>query len=284
METKETQLANPTEDQMAEMRKFSGEESTAGMARIPSLMFNGETGIFARQKMDKDGNVEVNEKGDAVIEQLGEVVDIVIVKVRRKAATDSRKEALVYSNEFDAANEEIALYSDDTREQVDFGLLADLKPKYKSLKMRQVLYVFFQQKMYKMLVKGTSLDPFWKYLASFGKDTVLRYRTVIGVESAENKDGDEYKVMKFAKGDIMPNWQAIWDELKTLDTQISSTAVKRANLLPASEEIKQPDPGDTAAAISEPPAPAGQPPAFTGDPTAVPAPPEDEVDVSQIPF
>ena len=273
--------AAPTKEELAEIRGFTGEAEAAGGARVPSLMFNGETGVFARQKIDIDGVVDVDEKGEPVIEEIGGVIDLVIVKVRRKVSTNSNhEEPLVYSNEHDAAKEEIALYSDETREQVNFGLFADLKPQYQTLRMCQVLYVFFQQRMYKLNIRGTSLDPFWKYLATFTKkDTVLRYKTMIGVEDEEKEIRGKiykYKIMKFARGDVMPKWRDIWEELKTLDTQISSTAVKRANLLPAPENIQQPDPGDTAAAISEPPNPIDAP--------AEPPAKEEEIKVEDIPF
>ena len=221
------ELSIPSSEEIEQIRQFTGEQSYQQVLKIPYLSFSGKNGMFSIQKEGKDSN------GKSIFKEIGESFEGVIIRVRKSIKSPQDVVPSYYSSEFDSYNEPINLFRSDTRGIIDSGLYADLKNKYgEAVGLAENVYVYFEEKIYKIQVKGTSLNPLWVYLQSFPKDdTVLRYLTVFSSKEEINKAGQKYKVLVLKKGDVFGNWKMIWSELKNLDLALSKTATKKSELL-----------------------------------------------------
>lgn len=226
-----------SDSELDDIRKFTGESGMIKPVRVPFLIFDARNGMFSKTTPEKDEN------GKSILENVGQSVTGVIIRMRKQIASSKDTKEKLYSREFEGYNDVVDLYSRDTKDVIATGTYTTLKDRFgkKAVKLNEVVYMFFEEQLLKLSVKGTSLAPLWEYASSFGKDdTVLRYNTILTSVDDSNEFG-EFKVLKFTKGEPVADWRKLWNELKVLDASISSTAVKHINkLVPGVSENELP--------------------------------------------
>jgi hypothetical protein len=219
MDEKNLIISNSNEE-LNEIRQFTGESQMA-ITKIPYLHFNG--------KPDSGDFGIISGKGQEKNEQiLGKEIEVVIVKARFQYQSKMGAKQDLYSSEVDNQNANVDIYESGVREPLESLPYKTVKEKYPDLKANIILYVFFQDKLWKLRVNGTAFGNFFDYAGSFRNDTFLKYYTKISSEKAVNDSGLPYQKMTFSKGELYPDWQLIWSTLKDLSENLKSTAQKRA--------------------------------------------------------
>lgn len=230
-------VTQPTLDEVNEMRIITGETGMANEGtRLPYLDFNGKPDGGKYSKV-----IGKDDQNKNILESIGETIEGVIIRVRKVIQTGLDTKQKLYSSEFDNYNEQIDVYDrSDTKNPIYTGTYYELTEKYRGiLKLQNVIYLFLptDSQIYKLRVTGGSLSNFWNYLRQFTRDkegkndTVLKYITRFGSMNAVSQMGLPYKQMTFEKVGETPQWKEIWQELKNLNTMISTTANKNKNLL-----------------------------------------------------
>lgn len=234
----ENQSLVPSPDEVIQMRNLTGETQTAmDGGGVPFISLHGQTGKDISGHFLKSTGKD--EKGKTQYEDLGASIQGVIIRVRKSCQTKMDAKRSLYTYEFDNKNEELELFERGSKQPIDKGNYYQLSASYPELKFGQVLYLFLstEEKVYKLGVGGGSLNNLWTYLKVFSdkKETVLRYITNFSSQEAMNPQNFPYMQMTFATAGETPDWQKIWNELKMLNSMISSTAYKKADILPANE-------------------------------------------------
>ena len=209
-----SKATNPTEDQIKDMRHFSGEEARSIMS-IPFLSFNGKDGIFYLPKYEEKEEPE----------SLGHSISVVIIRVRKRLDSKPGSPEEFYTAEFDSNTQPLELMQRGSQDVVDCGTYTELKSRFPQLQYREVIYFFFKGEIFKMSIGGASLSPFWNYLKSFGrKDTLLRYETTLGSVEEKHPQFGPYFRLSFGRGLEVPDWQGFWEQLQILrDTEVTRT-------------------------------------------------------------
>lgn len=221
----ELSLSVDNAEQIDYIKKLTGEFGVpAGMQWVS---FNGNTGKFYQGT--GDNKIEI---GDAVSGT------IVRVAVRVETQFESRVPVKVRSNELLNTQGEIELYSLDNNELVDTLEYAEAKDKY-DLKFSQILYIALDEmggEVVKLQVSSSrSLKALWGYLGSFGKDTVIRWKTSMGAAEFKAEKGGKFFHITFTRG----------EELDAETTQLMLTHLSAINVEPVKKASKMINDGDT---------------------------------------
>jgi hypothetical protein len=216
-----------TEQELNEIREFTGESSLMpNINKIPFIQFDGKTGMFSKVDGGKDAN------GKNILTPIGNELIGTIIRVRKQISSAKSSVLKVYSNEFNSYSDVIDIYDRAANNLIATASYSQLQEKYgkEVIKLSEIVYIFFEEKLWRMSVKGTSLNPLWDYLRSFGEnDTVLRYATHMTSYANKNDQGD-FMVMKFAKGAAIGNVSELWADIKKLQGTFSPSAKQQKKL------------------------------------------------------
>ena len=228
MKNNDKSLAIPmSEEELREIRNFTGESKMSKVKKIPFIVFDGKTGKFSKTTDEKDMY------GKTVLEEIGTELECTIIRCRKQISSGKSCKQKVYSDEFESYNDVVSIFDREGGGVVDTASYKVLRDRYGKdmIKLSEIVYVVYEEKFWRMSVKGTSLQPLWGYLSSFGNDdTVLRYKTKISSIAESNEFGD-FMVLTFEKGDAVENWKDLWAGLKELDSSITATIIKKEDLL-----------------------------------------------------
>ena len=177
----------------------------------------------------------------------------------------------LYSKEFDDYYQPVELINSADGKVVAVGSYSELKEKFPDITLAEVIYIFREDTLHRIIIKGFSLSPLWDYVGSFKNDTVLRWITQFGSVAESTKKGTKefnFFRMTFKKGKETENWREIWQQLKNVNMALSASGQKKL----AAAGIKEAAPGDP---------PIGNLPMIPDEP-----PVEDEIaiQVDKIPF
>jgi len=214
-----------TQEEINEIRAFTGEDTLMTIKKTPFIQFDAETGIFS--KVDGKG-----EDGKNILIPIGKELTGVIIRVRKQIASSKSSLLKVYSNEFSSYNDVIEIFDKGANQSIACATYSQLQEKYgkEVIKLSEIVYIFFEEKLWRMSVKGTSLNPLWDYLRSFGEnDTVIRYKSHLTSIDDKNEFG-EFKVLKFTKGELVANFEQLWSDLKKLDGTFSPSQRQQKKL------------------------------------------------------
>ena len=229
------ELQTITDSEIRQMREITG-ETTISMEtmKVPYIHFNGQAGFPTSGKFSSI--VGKDDKGKNALIEIGDTISAVILRVRKILQTGMDDKQELYTREFDSYQDKIDLYDRNQKGVKETGWYNVLKLKY-NLKLNNILYIFYENAIYKLRVSGGSLNSLWTYLQSFGNnDTTLKYLTVFNSIDTKSDKGLPYKQMTITRGEPTPDWKMIWENLKMLDKSISKTAVKHSELLEAPKE------------------------------------------------
>ncbi len=252
-----------TNDELQQMRDFTGESNMERRPNVPFIKFSGKTGDFSKQTS------EVGADGKSVYAPLGKALEAVIIKMRKSISTKMDAVESYYSYEFDTYDDLVTVYDRATGQEWGTGTYRELKNKNTSLQLNEVVYLYHPEdkKVYRMLVKGASLSPLWEYVRGIPKDdTVLRYVTRFSPVGDKSPKGIPYFKLAMERGPETTEWRTIFDQLKQLSIALSRRSQRKVALLNAG----QPTPVD-----DEPVIDVSEDAGSDG---------EEKIDVSKIPF
>lgn len=164
-------------------------------------------------------------------EKLGETVNVVMLKVRRRLEQRSKSgEVVLRTSEHNVKTDVVELY-DDKNKVIAIGPAASLREKFDGLKTIQVIYSLLlsdtgtkEPELVKLIVKGASLGSearpeelptFYQYISSFGKNAetgetehLREYVSVLGLVKEEG--AKTYFTMTFTRGEkLSPEVQEV---------------------------------------------------------------------------
>lgn len=237
---KRTLTNAPSEEEIMQMRNLTGEAQMAIEGnKLPFIKFDGKTDRITSGHFLKSTGKD--DQGKTQYDDLGENLQGVIIRIRKSCQSEMEAKRNLYTQEFDGYNEELELFERGEKQIVDKGTYSQLSASYPELKLSNIVYLFSStdEKVYKLGVGGGSLNNLWTYAKSFSdkKETLLRYITDFTAQEVKNPQGFPYMQMVFANAGETPDWQKIWNELKVLDSMIGSSAYKKADILPADQNI-----------------------------------------------
>jgi len=197
------------------MAEMSGETSSSPRLVLNEIMFNGSKGSYFL--VDKISGLSADPKDGKkkyAKEDLGEKIDVIFLRIRRKLRQYRKGENPLTTNEHNTKFDMLTLFGGD---RIEKGSNDDLRAKYQGLKTMQIVYCLLlregkEPEMCRMNVKGASLGSeqkakdvhsFYSYISSFkngGQD--LHFYDFItelsGVE--EESDMGKYYAMNFVQG------------------------------------------------------------------------------------
>lgn len=166
-----------TKPSMAEM---SGETAMSPKLVLNEISINGKKGTFTYTNK-KGGLVEADGKKRYAQEDLGESVNVVFMRIRRRLRQFRKDQKPLVTNEHNTKNDMLTLFGDPT---IVKGSNDDLKAKYPNLRTNQIVYCLLKREghedeVVRLVVKGSSLGSkakakgthdFYSYMSSFKAD------------------------------------------------------------------------------------------------------------------
>ncbi len=196
--------------------ELSGDAETRPAPKfvLPSVKLNANktSGNFFRTVI-KNEKLVLDDSGKALLEDMGESIKGVILKVRRTYFEDSA-DMQTFTNEVGyGKNEKVSVFCKTENTKGGFnttfvfsGTTAQVKERYPELKMIQIVYFLLEDtnEIVRLKVKGMSLPALFDYFKSFESyERKFEYITEIGRKSMKmTKNGKalEFFVCTFKKG------------------------------------------------------------------------------------
>lgn len=177
---------------------------------LNEISINGKKGTFTYTNK-KGGLVEADGKKRYAQEDLGESVQVIFMRIRRRLRQFRKDQKPLVTNEHNTKNDMLTLFGDPA---VVKGSNDDLKAKYPNLRTNQIVYCLLKREgmedeVVRLVIKGSSLGSkakakgthdFYSYMSSFKEggsdDHVYDFITELyAIE--ENGDLGEYYAMSF---------------------------------------------------------------------------------------
>lgn len=196
------------------MAEMSGETSTSPKLVLNEISINGKKGTFIYTDK-KGGLVEADGKKRYAQEDLGESVNVVFMRIRRRLRQFRKDQKPLVTNEHNTKNDMLTLFGDPA---IVKGGNDDLKAKYPNLRTNQIIYCLLsreghEDEVVRLVVKGSSLGSkakakgthdFYTYISSFkadgADDHMYDFITELYVIE-ERGDLGEYYAMSFRRGE-----------------------------------------------------------------------------------
>ncbi len=199
------------------MAEMSGESASAPRLVLNEIQFNGKKNTF--YLVNKKGGLVETPKGKRYEqESLGESINVVFLRIRRRLRQFRKDEKPLVTNEHNTKSDMLTLFGDP---QIIKGSNDALKAQYPNLRTNQTVYCLFTREGFpdeivRLSVKGSSLGSkakakdvhtFYTYISSFkdggADDHFYDFITELyGVE--EQGDLGEYYSMSFRRGLELP--------------------------------------------------------------------------------
>lgn len=198
-----------------EMELYSGEQfyKRPPKLSVNRIKFDGNNGSFGFR-------VKRGDKYETDL--IGKSLKVVVLRVRRKLSNWDKGAS---STEHNVKSDKVALFQDG--KMIARGTAEEIREKYDFLRTIQVLYVYYEGKVYSIDVKGASLGSqnkapdtisFYDYLRAFNSGShIWQFWTTIE-PVIEKKGAKSYYAMTFKKGPLVDEEtaSAIKDETKAL--------------------------------------------------------------------
>lgn len=202
------------ETQKPSMAEMSGETATSPKLVLNEISINGKKGTFIYTDK-KGGLIEADGKKRYAQEDLGESVQVVFMRIRRRLRQFRKDQKPLVTNEHNTKNDMLTLFGDPT---IVKGGNDELKEKYPNLRTNQIVYCLlsrpgFDDEVVRLVIKGSSLGSkakakgthdFYTYISSFKADgaDLHMYDFITELYAIEeNGDLGEYYAMSFRRLD-----------------------------------------------------------------------------------
>lgn len=226
------------------LEEMSGEKTTGSSPKLllNEIRINGTSGkflyknILAGKKEDASGKEKYEET------QIGDYVDLIFLKVRRKLSQFKKGGDSLNTNEHGHKSDFVTMFGlkdVQGKYQIKKGIASDLREEYQGLKTIQIVYALYAGELVRLIVKGSSLGSeakpedvldFYSYISSFKKgerdDHFYECYTKLVSTSEEGEQGTYYS-MTFSEA------EKVTDDVMQLVTEKMTIAFNYA------EEIKE---------------------------------------------
>lgn len=220
---------------------------------LNEVSLNGDTGSFRKKLLVGKPKDQKPEE-----EPLGNRVEVVFLKIRRRLVERSRKGEIVRStNEHNTAMDTVVMYETEGRRQ-EVGIAADLRKKYEGLRTVQQIYALLlteknPPELVRLIVKGASLgseakaketDSLYSYFGKFGKDEhLVEYKTIL--TPVMEQGAKSYYCIDFKKGEKLSEEQLNYavEQLKAVHEKcVEMDAARQQKTTPKVADIQVDEP------------------------------------------
>ena len=230
--TKKQTKVSTSKEELEELSELSGEKDTrvAPAFKLPSLKLNGRDGGYYRTVLNEDGSLKQTEDGKALLLEVENPTGI-ILKPRKSFSYECPSYQLFTS---EGSINQKAIFTVFKKQETTKGFsitmagqgtAAELKTKFPTLKMTQVVYFMLDTKtgseLCRLKVHGMSLGPIFDYFKEFGSDEHLfQFKTVLGEKNAKNQYG-KFVISTFKRGEAVKDFSEVRDNLELIKSKIS---------------------------------------------------------------
>jgi len=211
------------------MEEMSGESKSSPRLTLNELVYNGKKNKFFLV-MKKAGLIEQEDgKKKFDKQELGEEVNVIFLRIRRKLRQYRKDEKPLTTNEHNTKADMLTLFGDT---EVIKGSNDELKARHQLLRTVQIVYALYlpqgstRGELVRLIVKGSALGSkvkakdvhdFYSYISSFkagGADEhFYEHITILkGVE--EQGELGEYYAMTFVQGEKITDNEEMMSEVK----------------------------------------------------------------------
>lgn len=134
------------------LKKLSGSDKVRTTYKVPTLKFNGNTGVFTKFPVGDFKN------GEDVTD-----VELVILRMRRTFTSfekiDANNTIRMFTNEHNSYNDPVTVFEAKTGAKikaVGSGSIEDLRNEFPQLRINSNLYCLYDGEVYKLVVRGKS--------------------------------------------------------------------------------------------------------------------------------
>lgn len=198
-------MSEPTLEQM------SGERKPSPRLQLNEIGLNGNTGEFVFRDV-KGGLQEIEGRKRYAQKTLGNEVEVVFLKVRRKLMAHQKDARPLATNEHQSKTDYVRLFGLQTG--AESNTAEALREKYQQLKTIQIVYALYEGELVRVFVKGASLGSnnkasenldFYTYLSSFKKDGredhMYECKTKLYSVKESGDMGQNYYCMSYKEGE-----------------------------------------------------------------------------------
>ena len=198
-------------------------------------------------------------------EQLGETVELTLVKIRRRLiARDSSGFQVMSTSQHEHPNSTVTLWRKDSG-VVASGPAREIREQYPDLRTVQEIYALLNGELVLLIVKGASLGSknrdkdfpsFYEYVSSLNKaGGIFTKKTIVG--GVLEAGAKSYYTMIFSEGEettdkelteVLKASDELTETIKKYDEEQKAMVVTNEHLGPVDDEVepKEEDPGEDA--------------------------------------
>lgn len=184
------------------MAEMSGENEMGGSPKLVlnTIRINGSKGTYVYQDVAGGLIEQPDGKKRYAVKNLGESVELVFLRVRRKLSQFKKGEKPLQTNEHTHKGQMVTLFGKEKPVQ---GYAMDIREQNPGLRTQQVVYAMYQGELVRVIFKGASLGSavkdkkehdFYSYMGSFsGKDDhFYEYKTELYTLEETSSMGSYY--------------------------------------------------------------------------------------------
>jgi len=201
---------------------------SGGLPVPPQIKFDAEVGEWKRETDKRD------EENKPIYEPIGQSIQMHIITTRQMLVSSFDSQDGYYSRE--SQGNYFELYDKESK-KVASGLYSALKEAYTNLVFVKVLYVFVDDKPYRIKLSGSKLTKLFPYLQSFSKDNPARWITIGSRGEKQKKGAVNYYELDFTKGDEIVDKELIVQRVNDVNLYLDTYAKSRESKV---EVISQP--------------------------------------------
>ena len=182
-----------SQEEMDKLKEMTG-ENTSSFPQVPVLKFNSSEGEWYKNEFG-----ERDEENKLIYEKIGESIEFQILCQRLQVTTKFGETPNLYSREYVSGR--VDLIDSESKEIVKSGMYAELKKDDENLVYNQVLYIHYEDKLWRMKLSGSKLTNWFAYQNAFKQnESKSQYITTASKGDAKENGGVKYFELKFKKG------------------------------------------------------------------------------------
>jgi len=227
------------------LKKLSGGDKVRTTYKVPTIKFNGNTGIFTKFPVgDYKNGTDITD------------VELIILRSRRAFTSfekiDTKTTLRMFTNEHNSYNDPLTVFEAKTGENIKVvgsGSIETLRVKFPQLRINSNLYCLYEDQVYKLTIRGKSRQSLVDKQKELAKDDKEFFEHTVKLSPKQEtaSGGNMYYFLEYEiTGDsdlekIGPHMEDIAKVMDTMDKEYTETNKRIVNETkdPASDDDEE---------------------------------------------